>query len=132
MNSIIYLLVAFGSLLLAIQNGRSLNRYTASGSFVILCSVAFIGFSSFGLHLIWAPSYFHFVYPMMAALIPATLMGFLVRWLEIPEHKADNVLWGLGLSVGAIFVTLKYLLDFQDGTVGLPEYLISIWFFGSC
>ena len=45
---------------------------------------------------------FGWVYPIGVALMPAALLGFLVRWLEIKEHKADNILWGLGLSVGII------------------------------
>ena len=96
-----------------------------------MCLVATIGFGSFGLHLIWASTIFHFIYPMTTALLPAALMGFVVRWLEIPKHRADNYLWGLGLGVGLLHLVLKQTLDANDTTIGLPEYLISAWFLGS-
>jgi signal transduction histidine kinase len=131
MNAIIYLLVALGSFLLVLQHRRSFKLYTATGSFVLMCLVAAVGFGSFGLHLIWASTVFHFIYPMMAALLPAALMGFLVRWLEIPEHRADNYLWGLGVGVGLLHLVLKQSLDANDTAIGLPEYLISSWFLGS-
>ncbi len=131
MNSIIYLLVAFGSFLLALQNGRSLRTYTATGSFVLLCALSAVGFGSFGLHLLTA-GMFGWVYPIAVSLMPAALLGFLVRWLEIKEHKADNILWGLGLSVGVIYLILKSYSKHQAPNIGTPEYLISVWFFGSC
>ena len=131
MNSIIYLLVALGSLLLAIQNRRNLRTYTATGSFVLLCALSAVGFGSFGLHLLTA-GMFGWVYPITVALMPAALLGFLVRWLEIKEHKADNVLWGLGLSVGVVYLILKSYSKHQAPNIGAPEYLISVWFFGSC
>ena len=130
MNSIIYLLVALGSLLLAIQNGRNFRTYTATGSFVLLCALSAIGFGSFGLHLLTA-GMFGWVYPIAVALMPAGLLGFLVRWLEIKEHKADNILWGLGLSVGVVYLILN-LQSAQSSQHRAPEYLISVWFFGSC
>ncbi len=131
MNTIIYLLVALGALILAIQNGRSFRRYTATGSFVILCALAAVGFGSFGLHLL-TMGIFGSIYPITAALLPAALLGFLVRWLEIKEHKADHFLWGLGLAVGVAYVVLKSQTAYQAPTIGAPEYLISVWFFGSC
>lgn len=131
MNSIIYLLVALGSLLLAIQNGRNFRTYTATGSFVLLCLVATVGFGSFGLHLL-STGVFGWVYPIAVSLMPAALLGFLVRWLEIKEHKADHILWGLGLSVGVVYLALKMQSEYSAPNIGAPEYLISVWFLGSC
>ena len=131
MNSIIYLLVALGSLLLVIQNRRNFRTYTATGSFVLLCGLSAIGFGSFGLHLLTA-GMFGWIYPIAVALMPAALLGFLVRWLEIKEHKADNILWGLGLSVGVVYLILKSYSQHKAPNIGAPEYLISVWFFGSC
>ena len=131
MNSIIYLLVALGSLLLAIQNGRNFRTYTATGSFVLLCALSAVGFGSFGLHLLSA-GVFGWVYPIAVSLMPAALLGFLVRWLEIKEHKADNILWALGLSVGVVYLVLKMQSEYSAPNIGAPEYLISIWFLGSC
>ena len=131
MNAIIYLLVALGSFLLVLQHRRSLREYTASRSFILMCFVASIGFGSFGLHLIWSSTIFHLIYPMAAALLPAVLMGFLVRWLEVDQHTADKYLWLLGIGVGILHLVLKLSMDAQDTTIGAPEYLISAWFLGS-
>jgi len=131
MNSIIYLLVALGSLILVIQNGRAFRTYTATGSFVLLCALSAVGFGSFGLHLL-SLDIFGSIYPITAALLPAALLGFLVRWLEIEEHRTDNVLWGLGLGVGIAYLVLKSKTEYSAPVIGAPEYLISIWFFGSC
>ena len=131
MNSIIYLLVALGSLILAIRNGRAFRLYTATGSFVLLCALSALGFGSFGLHLLQV-GIVGSIYPITAALLPAALLGFLVRWLEIKEHKADHVLWGLGLTVGVVYLVLKSQTAYRAPIIGAPEYLISVWFFGSC
>ena len=131
MNSIIYLLVALGSILLAIQNGRNFRTYTATGSFVLLCALSAVGFGSFGLHLLSA-GVFGWVYPIAVSLMPAALLSFLVRWLEIKEHKTDNILWALGLSVGVVYLVLKMQTEYSAPNIGAPEYLISVWFLGSC
>ena len=128
MNSIIYLLVALGSLLLAIQNGRNFRTYTATGSFVLLCGLSAVGFGSFGLHLLTA-GMFGWIYPIAVALMPAALLGFLVRGLKSKSIRR-TISCGDSVSVWCSLLDFK-ILQSLGSNIG-RRYLISVWFFGSC
>ena len=132
MNIVIYFLVSLGALSLGIQNWFSFREYRATISLVTLCLLTSVGFGAFGLHLLWAPTHLHSVYPLIACFIPPALVSFLLHWLELPEHKSDRYLWTGGSILAGVYISLK-ITTYPDLIKATPaEYIAVLWFAGAC
>lgn len=127
MNVLIYFLATITCFSLAIRNWLSYKEYRASFSFSILCAFSAIAFLSFGLHLLFAPTLLHTLYPVAACFIPAALIGFLISWLKLDQIHLPRYFWGAGTLVAFIYISLKFTLYPDLVEITLAEYLPVSW-----
>ena len=127
MNVLIYFLATITCFSLAIRNWLSYKEYRASISFAILCALSGLAFLSFGLHLLFAPTLLHILYPVAACFIPAALIGFLIPWLKLDQNTLPAYFWGVGTLVAFVYITLKFTIHPSLVEITFAEYIPVSW-----
>ena len=127
MNVLIYFLATITCFSIAIQNWYSFKEYTAGFAFAVLCALASIAFFSFGIHLLFAPTLIHALYPFIGCLIPAALIGFLFPWLRLEKSNIPSYFWGAGSLVAVLYIGLKLSVYPDLLSITPAEYLPVIW-----